>query len=151
MKLPIENFETRRCVILFYEAVLHKKRLPSGRTWAGSVEHILPVKPMLDSHWLKVFKEDDERYFCLHSIGNLGLIDGDINSALGEKDFAIKRPAYAGLRDVYLSISDVESSVAEAKPYLQDGERRNDWTPTVIKRRTRRMAEKIWDALDQNP
>ena len=151
LELSIENYATRRAVILYYEAILHDKELPSGQTWSASVEHILPVKPVLGSHWLKVFKQDDERYFCLHSIGNLGLIDRNTNADLGEKEFAVKRRAYAGLGTTLLSISDIEASIDEAKSHLGDGEPSNDWTPTVIRLRTQKMARRVWTALDQRP
>ena len=132
--------------MLFYEAMLHKNALPSGIVRRGSVEHILPRKPKLGSHWLKVFTSEDERYFCLHSLGNLGLISRETNAAVGIEDFSVKRSAYRG--ETFLSIADVEDVIEQAQPRLEAGEPENDWTPTVVRMRTEKMASLIWNELD---
>ncbi|WP_441696734.1 DUF262 domain-containing protein [Helicobacter pylori] len=59
------------------------------------VEHILPQNPNLSSQWAKDFSEEErERY--THSLANLTLLGGKINSQASNLDFKDKKKIYMG-------------------------------------------------------
>src|SRR5947207_1351990 len=63
LSLPIEDYEVRRSLMLWYEASLWPDELAPGHIRGGSVEHILPDKPDLRSQWIVDFPNVEERYF----------------------------------------------------------------------------------------
>jgi hypothetical protein len=136
LTLPIEDYEVRRSLILWYEATLWSNDLAPGHIMGGSVEHILPDKPDLRSQWLRDFPNVEERYFMHSSIGNLALVDWPVNPELANKDFVHKKPILEskGQFAKYKCLADVATATA--------------WTPVVIQERARAMAPRIWAELN---
>ncbi len=135
LSLPIENYEVRRSLMLWYESLLWRKNQVPSYLKAGSIEHILPGKPALSSQWRKDFSNDEDRYVLHNSIGNMGVVDAPVNDEMGNSDFSVKQPILdrEGQFDKYKTMKDVEHIKA--------------WTPEVIKERTERMAREIWKEL----
>ena len=135
LSLPIENYEVRRSLMLWYEASLWEKDLAPSHLRAGSVEHVLPGKPALSSQWRTDFSDDGKRYMLHNSIGNMGVVDAQVNDEMGNSNFSVKKPILdrEGQFDKFKTMKDVEHIAA--------------WTPKVIKERTERMAREIWKEL----
>jgi hypothetical protein len=135
--LPVEDYEIRRSLMLWFEASLWEgdEKKPA-HIMGASVEHVLPDKPSLASQWLVNFPDEEERYLRHGSIGNLGLVDGPVNAELGNKDFGIKKALLHERRQFakYKCIADVEHCA--------------EWTPARIQERTLAMASMIWNRLD---
>ncbi len=81
----------RRSLMLWYEASLWEDDMAPGYLMGASVEHILPEKPSLNSQWLQDFPDEEERFLRHGSIGNLVLVDAQVNDLLGNKPFADKK------------------------------------------------------------
>lgn len=137
--LPIEDYEVRRSLMLWYEALLWPKDLAPAHIMGGTVEHVLPDKPDLRSRWTDDFPDVEERYVRHNSIGNLALVDGAVNKDLGNKDFVHKKPILQekGQFAKYKTLADVEGATV--------------WTSDVILTRARAMAPKIWAELELPP
>jgi hypothetical protein len=141
LALPLEfddRGETRRALMLWYEATLweNAKSYAAGYLKGATVEHILPEKPPLGSPWHGVFPNLDERYLCYSSIGNLVLVDGEVNPLLGYEIFANKKSILRKHEQFkrYKTLSD-----AEATP---------TWDPDFVKARTITLAGSVWKALE---
>ncbi len=134
--LPIEKYEVRRSLMLWYEATLWPNNLAPGYLSGGSVEHVLPDKPDLRSRWMHDFANVDERYAMHSSLGNLAIVDGPVKDELGNKDFAHKKPILEsrGQYPKYMCLADVRSASA--------------WTADVIRQRAPGMAAHIWRELE---
>ncbi len=70
------------------------------------------------------------------SLGNLAIVDAQVNDELGNKDFVHKKPILAGRNQYqkYRCLSDVGTA--------------SGWTSDVIRERARVMAGQIWKELD---
>jgi hypothetical protein len=134
--LPIENYEVRRSLMLWYEASLWPKDLAPSHLSGGSIEHVLPDKPDLRSQWIRDFSSAEERYAMHNSLGNLAIVDAQVNDELGNKDFVHKKPILAGRNQYqkYRCLADVQAA--------------SGWTADVIRGRARIMAGQIWKELD---
>jgi hypothetical protein len=134
--LPIENYEVRRSLMLWYEATLWPHDLAPGHLSSGSVEHILPDKPDLRSRWMQDFGNVEERYAMHSSLGNLAIVDAPVNLELGNKDFVHKKPIFEnrGQYQKYKCLADVRTAPA--------------WTADVIRQRAPSMAAHIWKELE---
>lgn len=135
LSLPIEDYEARRSLMLWYEASLWEDELAPGYLMGASVEHILPEKPDLNAQWTQSFPNVEERYLCHGSIGNLVLVDRPVNAELGNKPFADKKAIMIekGQFEKYICTSDVAHII--------------DWNPEVVRKRALQFAPKIWSKL----
>lgn len=59
-----------------------------------TVEHVMPQNPKVDSPWLAMFDNDDERYEWTHCLGNLVLLTRAKNSQASNWDFDRKKSEY---------------------------------------------------------
>jgi hypothetical protein len=134
--LPIEDYEVRRSLVLWYEAALWPKDLAPAHLSGGTVEHILPDRPDLNSQWVKSFADVGERYTAHNSLGNLALVDGAVNDELSNRDFVHKKPILEnrGQYPKYKCLADIKAA--------------QSWTADVISERARGMATRIWSELD---
>ncbi|MCM3701910.1 DUF262 domain-containing protein [Paenibacillus macerans] len=101
-----------------------------------SVEHVLPQNPKQNSQWMKWYPDPIVRSEEVHRIGNLVLLSRAKNSQAGNLDFNRKKQEYFVKKGV--------SPFAITTQVLQEDE----WTLDVLKKRQRRMLNKligIWD------
>lgn len=95
-----------------------------------NLEHVLPQKPKAGSKWLTDFTgEEIERY--TYSFGNLVLLETDINSLIGNEEFAVKRTK--------LKLSKIKSTKEVAAV--------TKWDSAEIEKRQKKLARaavKIW-------
>lgn len=88
-----------------------------------SLEHIYPEK--FDKHWNKI----DEKF--IENIGNLVLLDKNINSKIGNKSYQKKQQV----------ILD-ESTLITTKEVFEE---HNDWSKSSIENRKEKLAKKMYD------
>ncbi len=95
-----------------------------------NLEHVLPQKPKSGSKWMADFTaEQIEKY--VYSLGNLALVETEINSRIGNDEFAAKREK--------LKLSKIKTT--------REIGRITKWTPTEIEKRQKKLARaavKIW-------
>lgn len=92
LKTPILNEVMRRTIVRWIEASMWEQ--PPTYLKIATVEHVLPQNPPLASRWLRDFQDDNVRFNCTHSLGNLLPVDWDRNERAGNKDFEVKRALY---------------------------------------------------------
>jgi len=139
LRLPLENFEIRRSLMLWYEEVLWGDKV--SRFWLGgdkrvTVEHLLPRRVSEGSQWMIDFPDFEQRNRCMTSLGNLCLVDYDVNDKeLSNKDYRFKHPILKrrGQFGRYKTTSDLWRIKTLTEP--------------VIVERTKKMADHIWKLL----
>jgi hypothetical protein len=133
---PIEDYEVRRSLLLWYEATLWGDKVP-GHIKGGSVEHLLPNNPAPGSRWMVDFSDPDNRYWSHGSLGNMVLVDFKLQDPLGNNDFGVKRPILVadGQFSKYRCAGEIEHHST------------NLWTATDIEMRTARMGAHAWKEL----
>ena len=62
-----------------------------------SIEHVLPQTPAPRSQWKKVFPNQRRRKELCLSLGNLTILTQDINSAIRNSDFLVKKREIFGV------------------------------------------------------
>jgi uncharacterized protein with ParB-like and HNH nuclease domain len=127
LSLPTKNSKNKKLVQYILgelETAVTNKKVAAG---SFTIEHILPER--FAENWSAEFSEEQgER--SLYRLGNLTLLERELNRDLGQKDFAIKQAAYQ--QSIYAltrAINGVE------------------WNPVAIAERQAQLAEasvKIW-------
>ena len=102
-----------------------------------SLEHVLPQTPPADSDWIKWFPDEDERDGWTHRLANLVPLHVRKNPAASNSDFATKKNVYF-------------KGKGTASPFVltQDVRSENDWTPTLLTERQKRLMgvfKEHWD------
>ncbi|MEL6318228.1 MAG: HNH endonuclease family protein, partial [Pseudomonadota bacterium] len=136
LRNPIEDVQVRRSVLIWRESELWVDRpAPPGYLRAATVEHVLPTKPALSARWAQDFPDAARRHALCHALGNMCLLDREVNAELSNRDYGEKlaRLTAAGQHERYRLTADLPS--------------RPEWTEEVVAARTARMAEEIWAAL----
>ncbi|MFT2650460.1 DUF262 domain-containing protein [Helicobacter pylori] len=109
------------------------------------VEHILPQKPNPSSQWAKDFSEE-ERELYTHSLANLTLLGGKINSQASNLDFKDKKKIYMG----------EEISLSKKKPFKvmtcydttkYIAHHYTEWTPKSLEKRKEELIKIIESVL----
>ncbi|MGE0596603.1 MAG: DUF262 domain-containing HNH endonuclease family protein [Hyphomonadaceae bacterium] len=136
LRMPLVHDETRLTLLRWLEAAQWETNPPRGITRA-SAEHVLPLRPRPDSHWLQDFPAEEARFNVSHALGNLALIDYKANEDMGNADFAGKLPVLRAQASKYRLVADIA------------GER--VWSTTVIAARTKRLSDLAWAALQLPP
>lgn len=100
-----------------------------------SIEHVLPQNPDVNSSWVRLFNEE-ERKELTNSIGNLLLLTRKKNSSARNYDFELKKSKYFFVNGV--SPFPLTTTVMNF----------TEWTPDVIRMRTKEMSEIAEKILD---
>ncbi|WRB95974.1 DUF262 domain-containing protein [Helicobacter pylori] len=108
------------------------------------VEHILPQKPDLSSQWMKDFSEE-ERELYTHSLANLTLLGGKINSQASNKDFKEKKEIYMG-NAVKLG-KKKPFRVMTCYKMTIDVAQYTEWTPKSLEKRKEELIQIIESVL----
>ena len=139
LRLPLQDFKVRRSLMLWYEEILWGDKV--SRFWLGgnkrvTVEHLLPQRVGEGSQWLIDFPDFDKRNRCMTSLGNLCLVDNDVNdNELSNKDYHLKFTILKrrGQFGRYKTTSDLSKI--------------RTLTELEIIERTNKMADHIWELL----
>ncbi len=93
-----------------------------------TIEHVLPQNPAIDSEWVTVFHDEEEREQWTHRLGNLVLLSRRKNSQAQNYEFERKKRDYFQTRVAPFAIT-VEV-VNQSK-----------WTPAVIEQRQKMLID----------
>ncbi len=93
-----------------------------------TIEHVLPQNPSMDSEWVTVFPDEEEREQWTHRLGNLVLLSRRKNSQAQNYDFERKKRDYFQTRVAPFALT-VEV-VSES-----------NWTPAVLEQRQKRLID----------
>lgn len=95
LTVPMTDASVRRTTVKWIEASLwkDKDRLP-WYVGSATVEHVLPRRTKPGSKWETDFPDEDQRYDCANSLGNLVALDWERNKALVNSEYSEKQPAY---------------------------------------------------------
>jgi uncharacterized protein with ParB-like and HNH nuclease domain len=104
-----------------------------------TVEHVMPQNPKDGSEWMKWCPSYIQREALVHSLGNLALLSRTKNSAANNYEFAKKKTAYFNPKNGHTA-------------FVLTGEimKEHEWTPEIIKRRQKRLMEKLISTWDLN-
>ncbi len=97
-----------------------------------SVEHVLPQNPPLNSQWLTLFPDLQQREQYVHKLGNLVLLSKQKNSQAQNYDFGRKKQLY------FLGKNGVSPFVLTTQVLNE-----SDWTPTVIDQRQLQLLQTL--------
>ncbi len=109
------------------------------------VEHILPKNPNLSSQWAKDFSEE-ERELYTHSLANLTLLGGKINSQASNLDFKDKKKIYMG-EEIRLSKKETSKVMTCYKMTIDIAHHYTEWTPKSLEKRKEELIEIIESVL----
>ncbi len=109
------------------------------------VEHILPQNPNLSSQWAKDFSEE-ERELYTHSLANLTLLGGKINSQASNLDFKDKKKIYMG-EEIGLSKKKTFRVMTCYKMTIDIVYHYTEWTPESLEKREKYLMSIIEDML----
>ncbi|GAA9372973.1 DUF262 domain-containing protein [Helicobacter pylori] len=109
------------------------------------VEHILPQKPTLSSQWAKDFSEE-ERECYTHSLANLTLLGGKINSQASNLDFKDKKKIYMG-EEIRLNKKKTFRAMTCYKMTIDIAHHYTEWTPKSLEKREKELIEIIESVL----
>ncbi|GAA9125843.1 DUF262 domain-containing protein [Helicobacter pylori] len=109
------------------------------------VEHILPQKPTLSSQWAKDFSEE-ERELYTHSLANLTLLGGKINSQASNLDFKDKKKIYMG-EEIRLSKKKTFRVMTCYKMTIDITHHYTEWTPKSLEKRKEELIKIIESVL----
>ena len=118
--------KARMALVLRLESLV---RAPGVRFQdAVSLEHVLPQTPPDGSDWIKWFPDKDERDYWTHRLANLVPLDRKKNSSASNYDFADKKDVYS-------------KGKGKASPFVltQEVREENEWTPTLLAERQKRL------------
>ncbi|MEO1475453.1 MAG: HNH endonuclease family protein, partial [Pseudomonadota bacterium] len=128
LKGRFATFTQRRALVLRLNAAMEGGRtIPPGAD--ATVEHVLPRNPGKDSHWTKVWPDEEQRRNLCDAIGNLVLLPRSINEKADTLTFQEKKKLYFG---------------DEGKAHFaltQDLEEEHTWTPRGVEHRSGRLAD----------
>ena len=124
--------KARMALVLRLESL---RRAPGVRLQdAVSLEHVLPQTPPDGSDWIKWFPDKDERDYWTHRLANLVPLDRKKNSSASNYDFADKK-------DVYFK----DKGTASPFVLTQEVRAENEWTPTLLAKRQKRLVGLLKD------
>ncbi len=109
------------------------------------VEHILPQNPNLSSQWAKDFSEE-ERELYTHSLANLTLLGGKINSQASNLDFKDKKKIYMG-EEIRLSKKRPFKVMTCYDTTKYIAHHYTEWTPKSLEKRKEELIQKIESVL----
>ncbi|WQY40950.1 DUF262 domain-containing protein [Helicobacter pylori] len=109
------------------------------------VEHILPQNPDPSSQWVKDFSEEErERY--THSLANLTLLGGKINTEASNLDFKDKKKIYMG-EEISLSKKKPSRVMTCYKMTIDIAHHYTEWTPKSLEKREKELIKIIESVL----
>ena len=104
-----------------------------------TIEHVLPVRPKAKT-WLALFGNDIEMVSgYAEQIGNLCLVSADLNTTLGNQIYANKRRLM------------LQHNVPQTSPLAADIATEQEWTQSVIKRRSQWLLQVFCTTFDIHP
>ncbi len=109
------------------------------------IEHILPQKPTLSSQWVKDFSEE-ERELYTHSLANLTLLGGKINSQASNLDFKDKKKIYMG-EEIKLNKKKPFKVMTCYKMTIDIAHHYTEWTPKSLEKRKEELIQIIESVL----
>ncbi len=109
------------------------------------IEHILPQKPTLSSQWAKDFSEE-ERELYTHSLANLTLLGGKINSQASNLDFKDKKKIYMG-EEIRLSKKRLFKVMTCYDTTKYIAHHYTEWTPKSLEKRKEELIKIIESVL----
>ncbi len=109
------------------------------------VEHILPQNPNLSSQWAKDFSEE-ERELYTHSLANLTLLGGKINSQASNLDFKDKKKIYMG-EEIRLSKKRPFKVMTCYDTTKYIAHHYTEWTPKSLEKRKEELIQIIESVL----
>ncbi|MDU9770978.1 DUF262 domain-containing protein [Helicobacter pylori] len=109
------------------------------------VEHILPQKPDPSSQWVKDFSEE-ERELYTHSLANLTLLGGKINSQASNLDFKDKKKIYMG-EEIRLSKKRPFKVMTCYDTTKYIAHHYTEWTPKSLEKRKEELIQIIESML----
>ncbi|WP_305870660.1 DUF262 domain-containing protein [Helicobacter pylori] len=109
------------------------------------VEHILPQEPDPSSQWVKDFSEE-ERELYTHSLANLTLLGGKINSQASNLDFKDKKKIYMG-EEIKLNKKKPFKVMTCYKMTIDIAHHYTEWTPKSLEKRKEELIQKIESML----
>ncbi|MES1156183.1 MAG: DUF262 domain-containing HNH endonuclease family protein [Alphaproteobacteria bacterium] len=136
LRLPLIHDDARLMLLRWIEA-LHWPTQPPKAIARASVEHVLPLRPQPHSLWLKQFPNEETRFNICHALGNLAIIDYKANEAMGNADFADKRPVLKEQAQKFKLLGEIAAQ--------------ETWTADMIAERTRRLCDFVWRELQLPP
>jgi Protein of unknown function DUF262/Protein of unknown function (DUF1524) len=98
LRAALTSEEKRGAIVRWIETLHWGETIPKSCTDDASVEHVLPIAAMGD--WSKMFT-DKEREELTNRIGNLCILDKEINYKIGNKEWSEKRLEYEKLRHMF--------------------------------------------------
>ncbi|WP_208371566.1 DUF262 domain-containing protein [Helicobacter pylori] len=109
------------------------------------VEHILPQNPDPSSQWVKDFSEE-ERELYTHSLANLTLLGGKINSQASNLDFKDKKKIYMG--EIKLNKKKTPRVMTCYKMTIDIAHKYTEWTPKSLEKRKEELIKIIESVLE---
>ncbi|WP_033764827.1 DUF262 domain-containing protein [Helicobacter pylori] len=109
------------------------------------VEHILPQEPDPSSQWVKDFSEE-ERELYTHSLANLTLLGGKINSQASNLDFKDKKKIYMG-EEIKLNKKKPFKVMTCYKMTIDIAHKYTEWTPKSLEKRKEELIKIIESVL----
>ncbi len=110
------------------------------------VERILPQNPDPSSQWVKDFSEEErERY--THSLANLTLLRGEINTKASNLDFKDKKKIYMG-EEIRLSKKKTFRAMTCYDTTKDIAHHYTEWTPQSLEKREKELIEIIESVLE---
>ncbi len=109
------------------------------------VEHILPQEPDPSSQWVKDFSEE-ERELYTHSLANLTLLGGKINSQASNLDFKDKKKIYMG-EEIKLNKKKPFKVMTCYKMTIDIAHHYTEWTPKSLEKRKEELIQIIESVL----
>ncbi|WP_231224131.1 DUF262 domain-containing protein [Helicobacter pylori] len=110
------------------------------------VEHILPQNPDSSSQWVKDFSEEErERY--THSLANLTLLGGKINTEASNLDFKDKKKIYMG-EEIRLDKRKPFRVMTCYKMTIDIAYQYKEWTPKSLEKREKDLMSIIESVLN---
>lgn len=105
------------------------------------VEHILPQEPDPSSQWVKDFSEE-ERELYTHSLANLTLLGGKINSQASNLDFKDKKKIYMG-EEIKLNKKKPFKVMTCYKMTIDIAHKYTEWTPKSLEKRKEELIKPL--------
>ncbi len=105
--------------------------LDSSAVFLAQVEHILPRAPR--GEWCRAFADEEERADLKNKLGNLCLLHRDDNQRAGHLEWRVKRDIYKAVPPAYVGAHEVATE--------------GNWSPSLVKARTRRIADGLSSLL----
>ncbi|GAA9106772.1 hypothetical protein HpHA16_04600 [Helicobacter pylori] len=144
-KTPKKNSWLRPILILVEYFMSDEPKPKRIQTNDFHVEHILPQKPTLSSQWAKDFSEE-ERECYTHSLANLTLLGGKINSQASNLDFKDKKKIYMG-EEIRLNKKKTFRAMTCYDATKDIAYNYTEWTPKSLEKRKKDLMSIIESVL----